>query len=618
MSINGKVLSLIVAVALIGTSIGWSVAQAARQLPPPPPNAVEVVSRYGGRMTIDPQQFHIYDIPSSQFEKATGLSPALQTPERPLGEITARPASGVGKVLVLLVEWDDHSASPILHSASAYNSLSFSDGTYPTGSINDYYQEVSYGAFSITGSVAGWQMLATPYNVNYNIQQIVDLFDPVVNFAQYDANGDGFVDALWIVHAGPGQEETHDLNDIWSHAVRGAYVPTHDGVAIDRWSMLPEEHENGDIITIRVFCHEYGHILGLPDLYDYDDKTYVPSYYTPNDNNDHPVNDWCVMGYGGYNIMSHGNRSCPSHFCAWSRRFLGWIAPQVLTSADTTVTIYNVEEYAAQNLFRVPLNAGGTEYFLLEYRNPHSSAKFDHLDSDFSAYFPSFSPGRDTLDAGLLVSQIDETVPPNNGTPSYPHYAVRVIDAGYDPAHPWDGVSEYSEWWYPYEFQIGALYSPEDPGQTVLGPSTAPSSAGYAGPSGITISVVAQTSAYVTVRVQRPDADGDGVADLVDNCPTVPNPGQEDTNHNEIGDACECDCGVWGDVTGGGAINPVDVVCMVNYVYKSQDGRVQPPNCPHTAGDVDCSGAANPVDVVYFINRVYKGATTWPCADPCQ
>lgn len=77
-----------------------------------------------------------------------------------------------------------------------------------------------------------------------------------------------------------------------------------------------------------------------------------------------------------------------------------------------------------------------------------------------------------------------------------------------------------------------------------------------------------------------------------------------------------CDCGVWGDVNGDMAVNPVDVVYMVNFVYKNQDARVQPPDCPYEAGDVDCNGQVNPVDVVYFVNYVYKNQNAF--CDPCD
>jgi hypothetical protein len=58
-------------------------------------------------------------------------------------------------------------------------------------------------------------------------------------------------------------------------------------------------------------------------------------------------------------------------------------------------------------------------------------------------------------------------------------------------------------------------------------------------------------------------------------------------------------------------------VYMVNYVYKNQDLRVPPPDCPYEPGDVDCSDTVNPVDAVYYVNYVYKNITPWPCGDPC-
>jgi len=77
----------------------------------------------------------------------------------------------------------------------------------------------------------------------------------------------------------------------------------------------------------------------------------------------------------------------------------------------------------------------------------------------------------------------------------------------------------------------------------------------------------------------------------------------------------ECECGAWGDVNGDGAVNPVDVVFMVNYVYKGQDARIQPQDCLYEAGDADCSQQVNPVDVVYFVNYVYKNQNAF--CDPC-
>ncbi|MEW5701528.1 MAG: M6 family metalloprotease domain-containing protein [Candidatus Zixiibacteriota bacterium] len=658
----------------IGSTFLLAAVSSAARLPSLPPNAVTITAKYGGELTVDPTRFHVYDIPRMGFERITGFSPDRQATEAPLGRQILAPAAATGRVLTILVEWENHPANPLLHPAEAYDSLLYSDHLYPTGSVRDYYEEVSYGSFGVTGAVFGWVYLSSWYNGWYNINEIVATVDPFVNFADYDGDHDGYVDALWIIHAGPGQEETHDPNDIWSHAYRGVHVPTSDGVALDRWSVQPEQHMSGEIISIRVFCHEYGHILGMPDLYDYDGKLDTATYFTPNDENDHPLVDWDVMGYGGYNIMAYGNRSCPSHFCGWSRTFLGWATPVIPTCLEGTYTLYNIEEHAAENLFKIPINAQGTEYFLLEYRNPGNAGLFDHLNSDFSAYCPWFTPGRDTLDAGLLITHIDDLVSPNDGTPSYSHYAVTVVDAGYDPAHPWNGT-EFTEWWYPYEFRVGTLYSPNDPGQTLCSPTTTPSSNGYSGSSGISIEVLSQTSDQMTIRISKPQApvlmpvapivievsetrevlisatdanctapalsalglpnyaafvdsgNGHGTLSL------APLPGDEgvrgvlaiaddgaltDTFLVRItvtSPSCLCPC--VGDPQCDSLANVQDVVQCVNVAFRGAAPTVDP-QCPQERTDVDCDAVTTLQDVVRVINVSFRGAVkTTEFCDPC-
>ncbi len=91
----------------------------------------------------------------------------------------------------------------------------------------------------------------------------------------------------------------------------------------------------------------------------------------------------------------------------------------------------------------------------------------------------------------------------------------------------------------------------------------------------------------------------------------------EDSMLVEIFNTPPCDCGVFGDVDGDGGYHPLDVVCMVNYVYKGIDHRVTPPNCPKENGDWNCDGTVNPVDVVLYVNYIYKSVGDGPC-DPCE
>jgi M6 family metalloprotease-like protein len=362
--------------------------------------------------------------------------------------------------------------------------------------MREYFLETSYVSYFMIGDVWGW-LTQPDYAEDLWFTDFFAAADPFIDFSRYDRDGDGYTDAVWVFHAGPGQEETHDYDDIWSYAVYGLDYMTDDGVIIDRYSCNPEEHADGTIITIRVAAHEATHVLGLPDLYDYDAKLDVTTYYTPGDRNDHPLVDWCLMGYGGYNIMSYGTRQDPSHHCAWSKWKLGFVDPIPLATSTHRVRVPEVETHPV--IYRITgTGAGSQECFLVENRNTTSeTARFDHLDSDFSAYFDWFTPGQNQKDPGLLILHVDDAVGSNNSGPSNPHYKVIVEDAGYDPARPWDGVSEFSEWWYPYEFRIGATWAAED-SQTAFTPLSYPNSDWYGAPSEIWITNISQSGPVMT------------------------------------------------------------------------------------------------------------------------
>jgi len=98
---------------------------------------------------------------------------------------------------------------------------------------------------------------------------------------------------------------------------------------------------------------------------------------------------------------------------------------------------------------------------------------------------------------------------------------------------------------------------------------------------------------------------GSGVVDLVAAIEMISGPS-----------SCGCSCGVWGDVDGDGFINPVDVMYLVNFVFRGLDDRAVQVNCPRAVGDVNADDKVNPVDVVDYINYVYKNQDGF-CNDPC-
>ncbi|MCP4568779.1 MAG: M6 family metalloprotease domain-containing protein, partial [FCB group bacterium] len=193
------------------------------------------------------------------------------------------------RVLIILIDFPDKSYTGGYASGTTadFDSLLFSYGINSTGSMTEYYLENSYGDFEVVGDVAGWYTAANnasyytnycdgsrgmgsyPNNSQKLIEEAVDAADASVDFSDYDNNNDGYVDGLFVVHAGTGYEDSGNDCEIHSHAwgINNRY---RDGVWISGFSIEPEEEHMGGLIPIGVFCHEFGHMLGLPDLYDTD------------------------------------------------------------------------------------------------------------------------------------------------------------------------------------------------------------------------------------------------------------------------------------------------------------------------------------------------------------
>ncbi|MEW6015854.1 MAG: M6 family metalloprotease domain-containing protein [Candidatus Zixiibacteriota bacterium] len=608
----------------------------------------------------------ISDVPEQVMTQQFGRIPPSQlTPQDSAAIAAYRFTGDTVKVLAILVRWYNRWNT---YPRETFDSLMFSRNLYPGGSVADYYNEVSYGQVAVTGDVLEWHT-GEWYTSNYNFEQLLYELDPYIDFSQYDANGDGDVDAVVFIRAGNGQEDSRNPADIWSYAytygLNGGPGPF-DGVYVSHWNTSPETRPLRDTLNptlfsgfdslnnIRVFVHELGHNVGLPDLYDYDSKLETYTYYTPNDENDHPLYDWCVMGYGGYGIFSLKSKN-PSHFSGWCKKEAGWVNPILLEESEyNALTIYDIETHPDSSLYILPINLANGEYFLLEYRNPQASGMFDKFDSDFSVYFhPLLKFGHDPLDRGLLITHVHDSLGAyywriNYGLPWYSHYTVAVEDAGYNPSrnhttNPEGHVTDSAQWWYPYETRKGALFSNAVDGQSTFAPNTVPSSDGYYAPTGITVRVDSIVNeklyAYVifdrdndgianiadncpdagntgqqnsdsdplgdacdncpsVANLDQADGDSDGVGDACDNCPLDYNPGQEDSNSNGVGNACDFMCG---DANGNYSLNILDATFIISYLFKSG-----PPPVPIEAGDANGNGSINILDATYLISHLFK------------
>jgi len=340
------------------------------------------------------------------------------------------PSTGTGNIPVILINFKDRTTT---YTTSNFNNLFFGTGNY---SMKDYYQEVSYGAFSVSAGpsgVAGWYTASNTHdyygsNDTYGydrwpgtlVREAVTAADAAgFNFASYDQDGDCYVDTVAIIHQGNGEEASGVSTDIWSSKwdlnsayyygySNGGEYTTNDAcssggyIKVNDFIVMPETLLGG-LTTIGAITHEYGHALGLPDLYDTDYSS-------------EGIGNWSLMAGGSWNYVTiAGDR--PAHLDAWCKYYLGWVTPtqvsatltaEPITSAATTADVYQLRNGSPST---------GGEYFLVENRQK----------TGFDAGLPG---------AGLLVWHIDESVSTNDnecypGGPSCTtnHYHVALVQA---------------------------------------------------------------------------------------------------------------------------------------------------------------------------------------------
>ncbi len=541
----------------------------------------------------DPDHFIVFDMPEDRMMQQFGRIPMEGMSTDELTRLTAEVFKGDSlRLLAILVEWDDRLGT---HPRESFDTLLFSRDVLPEGSLADYFYEVSYGRVKLTGDVIDWYNAGPVYDKYFPFSSLFEPLDAIIDYSLYDGDKDNRVDAICFIRSGTGEEDSQNPLDIWSYAsISSQGWGRYDGKQVSTWNTCPEMKPLRDPVNpmqfsgetirsgIRVFCHEIGHNLGLPDLYDYDDKLNTATYDVIDDRNDHPLVDWCQMGYYGYGYLSIGTITA-NHYCGWSKIQLGFIEPIVLEGEYIDLVLYNVETIDDSSLYQIPINGSREEYFLLEYRNPQSSGKFDKFDSDFSCWFwPDLTFGYDVLDRGLLITHIDDEASSsddwtavNRGTPIYEHYTVIVEDAGYnrirDVTHNPEGhVTDSAQWWYPWETRKGALFSSDVPDQDVFGPNTDPSSDGYDGYSGVFVRVdsIVDDRMYLYVN----------------------------TSLNLV----EC-CMLRGDADRSEQVDALDLDFLVNYFYRTGE----PPECENEA-NVNDDEQVDILDLIYLIDFLFN------------
>lgn len=267
------------------------------------------------------------------------------------------PHTGSPKALVILAEFSDTTFT-IQNTKRVFtdylmNEGHFSETAYAQNrnykGVRGYFKDCSYGKFTPTFDVVGPVKLPKPqtvYGAGRNdrpdllLEDACSAVDNIVDFSQYDANGDGLVDLVYIIYAGhsaniSGNKET----DIWPKSGTISISKTFDGKRIGRYGVSNElagrenkKKEKETINGIGLFCHEFSHTLGLPDIYA------LPG--TPAaDQNNQGMEYWDLMD-GGTEVQ--GGR-VPSPYLAWEREAMGWMTIDELTSDQQVTDLKSLE-----------------------------------------------------------------------------------------------------------------------------------------------------------------------------------------------------------------------------------------------------------------------------------
>lgn len=265
---------------------------------------------------------------------------------------------------------------PLRYSPNEISDRFYGPGTPQRYSLSRYFDEMSGGAFGVTGVVTASVQLSrtsASYTGTRNrnlyggvaddlpnfIRDVLQFADLVVDWSLFVEEGSRTVPAVIIITAGPGGHCPGDASHIWPHRwhMTGLFgapfetsskTPAGETILIDDYIVQPSEECAGGLSEIGVLAHETGHLLGLPDLYN-----------TLDAGTTSPVGHWDLMATGNYN-----RPASPAALGAWSRTHLGWA--DVLTPSDSgLLTLAPV--LTSGQILHLPLGTGG-EYVLVENR----------------------------------------------------------------------------------------------------------------------------------------------------------------------------------------------------------------------------------------------------------
>ncbi len=255
-----------------------------------------------------------------------------------------------------------------------------------TGSVRDYYTDNSQGRFSPTFDVVG-PVTLNNYSVDdhqkwNNTGEIwaaaLNQINSQVDFSQYDTDNDGNIDMIYFIGAGSGSNSDGSTTHLWPHKSDLYWENvTLDGKRARTYACSTEYLYNvsyGIFDGIGTICHEFSHVLGLPDLYDTD-------YEESGGQSQHP-GDWDIMAGGSYQNYSR----TPVAYSLYDRYSLGFANAQIINSTGT----YSLNQ----------IGSTGQGYII---KSPEANVKF-YIENRQNTKWDTYAPGH-----GMIICRVDST-----------------------------------------------------------------------------------------------------------------------------------------------------------------------------------------------------------------
>lgn len=351
---------------------------------------------------------------AEESENAYNNSPLTRGPivDSGYGGVPYFPHTGSPKALVILAEFQDTTFT-IQDTKKVFtnylmNEGHFSDTRYGQNQnykgVRGYFKDCSYGQFTPFFDVVGPIKLPRKHAIYGAGNDRMDLLladacatvDDLVDFAKYDANNDGIVDLVYIIYAGHSANyRNNKVSNIWPKSGTVTISDTFDGKSIRRYGVSNElngsdktSKNNKKINGIGLFCHEFSHTLGLPDIY---------AYHTDAENQDDQGMEFWDLMDGGTGVR--GGR-VPASYLAWEREVMGWMNIDELKKDSSIENLKSIDN-------------GGKAYKIV---NPNNSNEYIVLQSmQKGAWNQGWGDG--TYGKGLLAYRV-----------SYPFNKVNVFD----------------------------------------------------------------------------------------------------------------------------------------------------------------------------------------------